>query len=124
MEVGNRVAYTGKLSADDLANAVGTIVGIDDHVRVKWDAPHTKYGFGCKKENLTVVPSGALSVQVGGIHYKKMGIQPVQYIHANKLSFFEGCIVKYISRWRDKGGKADLEKIKHFVDLIIELEKL
>ena len=44
------------------------------------------------------------------------------YIHANKLSFIEGSIVKYITRWRDKGGVQDLEKIKHYVDLLIELE--
>lgn len=64
----------------------------------------------------------ALSKQVGGDHYKNLAIQPVQYIHANKLPFIEGCIVKYITRWRDKGGLADLEKVKHFVDLLIELE--
>jgi hypothetical protein len=63
-----------------------------------------------------------LDVQVGGGHYKALEIQPVQYIHANKIPFIEGNIIKYITRWRDKGGKADLEKVKHFVDLLIELE--
>jgi hypothetical protein len=64
----------------------------------------------------------ALNVQVGGSHYKKMAIQPVEYIHANNIPFIEGCIIKYASRWRDKGGIKDLEKIKHFADLLIELE--
>lgn len=64
----------------------------------------------------------ALSTQVGGDHYRKLKIQPVQYIHANGLGFIEGSIVKYITRWRNKGGVKDLEKIKHFVDLLIELE--
>src|SRR5690606_18724548 len=64
----------------------------------------------------------ALSAQVGGDHYRKLKIQPVQYAHANGLGFIEGSIVKYITRWRDKGGIKDLEKIKHFVDLLIELE--
>jgi hypothetical protein len=63
-----------------------------------------------------------LDVQVGGGHYKALEIQPVQYIHANKIPFIEGNIIKYITRWRDKGGKADLEKCKHFIDLLIELE--
>ena len=27
-----------------------------------------------------------------------------------------------ISRWRNKNGIADLEKIKHYIDLLIELE--
>lgn len=61
-------------------------------------------------------------VQVDGSHYKGKAIQPVVYIHANKLNFLEGCIVKRITRWRDKGGIKDLEKIKHEVDLLIELE--
>ena len=64
-----------------------------------------------------------LEVQIGGIHYKGKLIQPVDYISANKLNFLEGCIVKRITRWRDKDGFQDLEKIKHEVDLLIEMEK-
>ena len=64
------------------------------------------------------------SQQIGGDHYKKYGIQPVEYIVANKLNFCEGSIIKYVTRWRDKGGKADLLKAKHFIDLLIEAEKL
>ncbi len=64
----------------------------------------------------------ALNVQVAGDHYKKMKIQPVEFIHTNGIPFIEGCIIKYAARWRDKGGIKDLEKIKHFVDLLIELE--
>ena len=64
----------------------------------------------------------ALDVQVGGDHYKKLKIQPVEYMHANGIPFIEGCIIKYASRWRDKGGIADLEKIKHFAQLLIDLE--
>jgi hypothetical protein len=65
----------------------------------------------------------ALSKQVAGNHYKDMPIQPVEFIHANALGYFEGNVVKYISRWRKKGGMADLEKAKHYVELLIELEK-
>ena len=64
----------------------------------------------------------ALETQIGGNHYCKLKIQPVEYIHANNIPFIEGCIIKYASRWRDKGGIKDLEKIKHFADLLIELE--
>ena len=63
-----------------------------------------------------------LDVQIGGGHYKGKKIQPVEYIHANELNFLEGCIVKRITRWRDKNGIEDLQKIKHEVDLLIELE--
>ena len=65
-----------------------------------------------------------LKYQVGGDHYTKMKIQPIEYIHANKMDFMDGCIVGYISRWRDKGGVQDLQKIKQFVDLIIKMNKL
>jgi len=64
----------------------------------------------------------ALNVQVAGDHYKKLKIQPVEYIHANSIPFIEGCIIKYATRWKDKGGIKDLEKIKHFTDILIELE--
>jgi hypothetical protein len=67
--------------------------------------------------------STPLEIQVAGNHYKGKKIQPVEYIHANGLNFLEGCIVKRITRWRDKDGFQDLEKIKHEVDLMIEMEK-
>lgn len=67
--------------------------------------------------------SSALDTQVGGAHYKDMKIQPVQFIHANNIPFLEACIIKRVCRWRDKGGIQDLEKIKHEVDLLIELER-
>jgi hypothetical protein len=73
----------------------------------------------------TPTPVSALAKQVAGNHYKDKKIQPVEYIHANKLGFLEGCIVKRITRWRDKPAESrfqDLEKIKHEVDLLIELE--
>ena len=60
--------------------------------------------------------------QVAGDHYQKMKIQPIEYIMANQLPFAEGCIVKYVTRWRDKGGIEDLRKIKQFCDFIIESE--
>jgi len=64
-----------------------------------------------------------LATQVGGGHYKDLKIQPVQYIHANNIPFIEGSCIKYLTRWRDKGGIQDLEKVKHFIDLLIQLER-
>ena len=64
----------------------------------------------------------ALKVQISGDHYKRLKIQPVEYIHANNISFIEGIIIKYVTRWRDKNGIIDLQKAKHFIDLLIELE--
>ena len=64
----------------------------------------------------------ALDTQVSGGHYKSLAIQPIQYIHANGIPFAEGSVIKYVTRWRSKGGIADLEKAKHFLELLIELE--
>jgi hypothetical protein len=69
--------------------------------------------------------ASALDVQVAGNHYKDKPIQPVEYISANNLNFLEGCIVKRITRWRNKPASKrfeDLQKIKHEVDLLIEME--
>jgi len=64
----------------------------------------------------------ALNKQVAGSHYKDLPIQPVEYIHANALGYFEGNVIKYVSRWRKKNGIADLEKAKHYIELLIQLE--
>ena len=64
----------------------------------------------------------ALAVQVGGNHYKDLKIQPVEYIHANNIGYMEGNVIKYVSRWRTKNGLKDLEKAKHYIELLIELE--
>jgi hypothetical protein len=65
----------------------------------------------------------ALDEQVGGSHYKDFAIQPVEFIHKNKIGFIEGNIVKYICRYESKGGIEDLKKVKHYVELLIELSK-
>lgn len=64
----------------------------------------------------------ALMEQVGGSHYKDMAIQPVEYIHRNGLGFIQGCVIKYVSRYKAKGGVEDLRKARHFIDLLIEME--
>jgi len=62
----------------------------------------------------------AYKKQVGGKHYLKYKIQPSRFVDENKLLYPEGCIIKYILRHQDKGGKQDLLKAKHFIDMIIE----
>lgn len=51
-----------------------------------------------------------------------MKIQPVEYIHGNGIPFIEGCVIKYVTRWRAKGGVDDLKKARHFLDILIDLE--
>ena len=64
----------------------------------------------------------ALEKQINGDHYKSLTIQPVEYIHATNIPFLEGNVIKYVTRWRNKNGIADLEKAKHYIELLIELE--
>jgi len=64
----------------------------------------------------------ALDKQVSGSHYKELVIQPIQFIHANNIPFMEANVIKYICRHKSKNGLADLEKAKHYIDLLIELE--
>jgi len=63
----------------------------------------------------------ALDIQIAGSHYKKQAIQPIEYIVANNLGFIEGCIVKYITRHKDKNGADDIKKIIHYCQLLLEL---
>jgi hypothetical protein len=64
----------------------------------------------------------AFSKQEGGKHYKDMAIQPFTYITKNGIGFAEGCVIKYVSRWKSKGGVEDLKKARHFLDMLIEME--
>lgn len=64
----------------------------------------------------------SLDHQVAGDHYKKMKIQPIEYILENCLGYCEANIVKYISRWRQKNGIEDLRKARHYIDILIEKE--
>ena len=63
-----------------------------------------------------------LTSQVGGSHYTKLAIQPMEYSMANGLDACQHTIVKYVTRFRDKGGIQDLEKAKHVIDMLIQFE--
>jgi len=69
-----------------------------------------------------VSQSTANEMQIGGSHYKVKTIEPWDFIAANNLGFFEGNIIKYLSRWRDKNGIEDLLKARHYLDKLIEIE--
>ena len=74
------------------------------------------------QEDLKARVTDPLQIQIGGGHYKELVIQPIEYIHANGIPFAEGSVIKYVTRWRAKGGIKDLEKAKHFLELLIALE--
>lgn len=63
----------------------------------------------------------ALSTQVGGNHYKDFPIQPIEFITKNNIGFIEGNIIKYVCRYKAKNGVEDLNKAKHYLEMLIEL---
>jgi hypothetical protein len=67
------------------------------------------------------VTEKANDTQIAGEHYKSKTIQPWDYIISNNLGYMEGNIVKYVSRWRDKGGVEDLKKAQHYLAKLIEV---
>jgi len=55
-------------------------------------------------------------------HYTQGKIQVWDFIIDKKLDFLEGNIVKYISRWRFKGGIEDLKKAQKYLNKLIKEE--
>lgn len=63
------------------------------------------------------------STQVGGDHYSKMKIQPIDFITANGIGYMEGNIIKYVCRYKSKNGVEDLKKAQHYLQMLIEQEE-
>jgi hypothetical protein len=61
--------------------------------------------------------------QEAGSHYKNAVMQCWDYIVSNNIGYLEGNVIKYVSRWKDKGGIIDLKKARHYLDKLIELEE-
>ena len=62
----------------------------------------------------------ALDNQIGGNHYKTSAMQPVELFFPTSLPFMEGCVVKYICRYDKKNGLEDLQKAKHYVEMLMQ----
>ncbi len=78
------------------------------------------------KKTMSTKPLNPIKVnsyQPGGDHYMKKAIQPWDYIISNDLGYLEGNVIKYVSRWKDKGGIQDLEKAKHYLEKLIEVNQ-
>ena len=67
--------------------------------------------------------SASLSIQIGGNHYTKLSIQPMEYSMANGLNACQHTIIKYVTRYADKNGLEDLKKARHTLDMLIEFEQ-
>ena len=66
--------------------------------------------------------TSALDIQVAGNHYKDLAIQPVEYIHANGIGYFEGNVIKYAMRAGRKDGSDDLGKARHYMMKLAEVQ--
>lgn len=64
----------------------------------------------------------SLKTQVGGSHYKDFAIQPAEFLHRNRIPWIDANIIKYVLRHRNKNGKQDLLKARHYLDMLIEME--
>ncbi|MCC8175137.1 MAG: DUF3310 domain-containing protein [Bacteroidales bacterium] len=62
------------------------------------------------------------STQIGGDHYTRLAIQPIDFILGNNLGFCEGNVIKYVCRHRRKNGRQDLEKAIHYLQMLIAHE--
>lgn len=105
--VGNNIYLNKKMVKEDLVGAAG--VGGDVE----------KQSANVVKQTTSTSPTNK---QVGGDHYK-LPIQPIEYILANGLGYCEANVVKYVSRWRNKGGIQDLKKAIHYLEMLIESEE-
>lgn len=92
-------------------------MSINDATPEQWDkASKTAYG------KLMHPNDTAIKRQVGGNHYNRYEIQPIDFIIANKLDWCEANAVKYITRWKDKNGVEDLRKAIHYLEMLIQRE--
>jgi hypothetical protein len=62
----------------------------------------------------------ANDTQTGGTHYQ-VAIQPWDYIVANNLGYLEGNVIKYVTRYKNKGGVEDLKKAQHYLTKLIKV---
>jgi hypothetical protein len=130
MGVKYQIAYMTKRAMDKKLSELAYQIGKGRTPKQEWKTVHISTSdnsieAAMEKEMPVTMEPSALDVQVAGSHYKDKPIQPVEYISANNLNFLEGCVVKRITRWREKPVEKrfdDLHKIKHEIDLLIEME--
>lgn len=102
--------------------AADFITGKEPKVTSAYEEAHLRPGAAMAGLPIPVKENNALQVQKGGSHYKDLAIQPIEYITKNNLSFGQGNVIKYITRYKNKNGLEDLEKAKHMIELMINLE--
>ena len=91
---------------------------LNDVTPEEWDKAARDVGWAFNDEPY----QRATDKQVGGKHYQQFKIQPVEFCYKNNIPYLEATAIKYLCRWREKNGIEDLEKAKHYIDLLIEFE--
>ncbi|CAB4240849.1 SaV-like [uncultured Caudovirales phage] len=98
---------------------------IDDATPNEWDSLNKlAKEFNClsiRGQVKEVIPK-ALDKQIGGEHYRKFAIQPAEFCYKNNIPYLEATAIKYLCRWKDKGGIQDLDKAIHFIQLLKEFQ--
>jgi hypothetical protein len=141
--IANNPKLRNKLLAKDLGTTAAFVSAIRGQMRRQIIKDINAFPYVPKPE-LPVVPAMAMKMaidmvateeeeeafqalanaqQVGGSHYKSKAIQPWDYIASNQLGYLEGNVVKYVSRWKDKGGLEDLKKAQHYLTKLIEVNQ-
>ncbi len=111
------------LASADLCNRWNkTIVHRDEFIKRWNERNQVVYQYGGVSVSF-VDAASPLSTQIGGDHYAKLAIQPMQYSMKNGLDPLQHTIIKYVTRFRDKAGIEDLEKAKHCIEMLIEHER-
>lgn len=105
-----------------LGSREGSICGLAKDAFVHSDKARPEWMKENPLSNDSAINS-ALDTQIGGDHYKKMPIQPLEFIIKNGLNFCQGSVIKYVTRYKDKNGIEDLKKARHYIDVMIEMEE-
>jgi phenylalanyl-tRNA synthetase alpha subunit len=74
----------------------------------------------CPEEQAVEAPSPSHDPINYPSHYNQGNIEPLTYILENNFSYCEGNIVKYLTRYKFKGGIEDLQKAQRYLHKLIE----
>ncbi len=71
------------------------------------------------KINLMMVNPTMSEDKINPSYYKK-GIETTDYIVSHDMNYVEGNIIKYVTRYKDKGGLQDLLKAEWYLNRLIK----
>lgn len=125
-QIQNLIKRDPKLSVAQVAKKLGvskvTVYAVRSKMRSKVEDPKPAPTLVIESAPI-IIQAPTNAKQVGGDHYTSLDIQPWEIIERNQMGFFDGNALKYLLRFRAKGGVQDLEKARHYLDKLIELER-